>query len=241
MIAAPRPGAASHSVVHRLPLGWKLLAVAVAGTGLMLVDDWRIMAAALAVVCLFYGLAGLTWRDGLRQLRPLAWVLAVLFVVQTLLQSWALGVLVVLRIAVLVLLAALVTLTTRSDALIAAIEKALAPFARLGVNPAKVGLAFSLALRFIPVIGEQARQIREAQQARGLGSRPLAMVLPLIVRTLKTASDVADAIEARSAGDEGDGVTEHASRSPDPGSRSLSCSDPKPRPATSSISRFSLR
>ncbi|MDJ0930793.1 energy-coupling factor transporter transmembrane component T [Breoghania sp.] len=50
--------------------------------------------------------------------------------------------------------------------MIAVIEKALGPFRRFGVDPKKVSLAFSLALRFIPVIGGQSQEIRNAQRAR---------------------------------------------------------------------------
>jgi len=198
------PESGTASLLHRLPAWAKLAALAIAGTGLVLVGDWRVLAAALAATLGLYRLAGISQRQAFRQVRPLLWLLVLLFVVQGLWQSWELAGLVVLRIATLVLLAALVTLTTRSEALIAAMEKALKPFRRLGVNPAKVGLAFSLALRFIPVIAQQAQDIRDAQRARGLGSNPIAIALPLILRTLKMAGDVADAIDARSPYDDDD-------------------------------------
>ncbi|MCW2307154.1 energy-coupling factor transporter transmembrane component T family protein [Rhodobium gokarnense] len=201
MIAAPEHGRDSgrpRSPLHRLAPGVKLLALAVSGTGLVLIGDWRVMAAALAPVLLLYLVAGYGPREMLRQLRPLMWLFVILFVAQGLMESWALGALIVLRIAILVLMAALITLTTPTEVLIETIERMLSPFRRFGVNPAKVGLAFSLALRFIPVISDQARQIREAQAARGLGRNPIALALPLIIRTLKMAADVADAIEARS-------------------------------------------
>ncbi|MBZ8132422.1 energy-coupling factor transporter transmembrane protein EcfT [Afifella sp. IM 167] len=192
------PEAGTLSPLHRLPAWAKLMALAIAGTGLVLIGDWRLVAAALLATLGLYRLAGISQRKAFQQLRPLMWLLVLLFLVQGLWQSWELASLVVLRIATLVLAAALVTLTTRSEALIAAIEGALGPFRRFGVNPAKVGLAFSLALRFIPVIGQQAQEIRDAQRARGLGTNPVALALPLILRTLKMAGDVADAIDARS-------------------------------------------
>ncbi len=55
-----------------------------------------------------------------------------------------------------------------------------------------------MVLRFIPVIATVASEIRDAQRARGLDRSILAMIVPLIIRTLKMADDVADAIEARS-------------------------------------------
>ena len=43
-----------------------------------------------------------------------------------------------------------------------------------------------------------ARVVREAQRARGLDRHPLALAVPLVLRTLKMADEVAEAIEARS-------------------------------------------
>ncbi|CPR10533.1 cobalt transport protein [Bordetella pertussis] len=79
---------------------------------------------------------------------------------------------VVLRVAALIGLAMAVTLTTPVPALID-------------------------ALRFIPEIWRNYQEIREAQAARGLGAHPLALLVPLVVRTLKRAEEVAQAIDAR--------------------------------------------
>ncbi|CAH2603692.1 Transmembrane component BioN of energizing module of biotin ECF transporter [Rhodovastum atsumiense] len=229
MRTAPPP---LSSVLHRLPAAAKLLALAVAGTGLVLVEDWRAMLAAFAGVVLLYPVARLSPLVPLRQLRPLLWLLGVLFLAQWVMEAWQLGLLVVLRLAALVLAADLVTRTTRTEAMIATLERGLGPFARFGVNPAKVALAISLALRFIPVIAEQAREIRDAQRARGLDRNPLALLLPLIVRTLRMAGDVADAIEARSGGVE-DAPVPSPSRNPESRQQESPCPQPDSPRATS--------
>ena len=227
------------TVIHRLGAGFKLLVLAVAGTGLMAVNDWRVLALVLIGTLGLYRLGGLSMRRAYEQVRPMRWILVVLFLVQGLWQSWDLASVVVLRITSLVLLAMLVTLTTRSDALIAAVEKMLQPFRRFGVNPAKVGLAFSLALRFIPVIGAQAQEIRDAQRARGLEANPIALALPLILRTLRMAGDVADAIEARSPYDEDDELPPRfAEKAASTGARN-SCTQTECQLEISSISRSS--
>ena len=94
--------------------------------------------------------------------------------------------------------ASLVTLTTKTSDLLASLERAMQPLRPIGVNPEKVSLAISMVLRFIPVISTVASEIRDAQRARGLDQSIVAMVVPLIIRTLKMADDVADAIDARS-------------------------------------------
>lgn len=70
----------------------------------------------------------------------------------------------------------------------------LRPF---GVHPAKISLALSLTLRFIPVLGQITQDVREAQKARSLEGNLIAAAIPVIVRTLKMSEDVAAAIEAR--------------------------------------------
>jgi biotin transport system permease protein len=55
----------------------------------------------------------------------------------------------------------------------------------------------SLALRFIPLLFEKFQEIREAQRARGLDRNLLALLMPLLIKTLRMAGDLTDAIEAR--------------------------------------------
>ena len=106
--------------------------------------------------------------------------------------------LVVLRCAALILAAGLVTLTTRTADLVAVIERGLSPLSRLGLDVVKVSLAISLTIRFIPTIGQIAADVREAQVARGRRPSPLTLVVPVIIRLLKMADEIAEAIDARS-------------------------------------------
>ena len=54
-----------------------------------------------------------------------------------------------------------------------------------------------MALRFIPLIAAELDEVRAAQRARGLERGVVAPVIPLVVRVLKMATEVGDAIEAR--------------------------------------------
>jgi biotin transport system permease protein len=103
----------------------------------------------------------------------------------------------IVRVVAVILLANLVTLTTRTDDLVDAIERALAPLRHLRVNPGRVALMLSMTITTIPVIAGYAAQIREAQRARGVPVAPLAFVVPLLVMALKHADDLADALTAR--------------------------------------------
>jgi biotin transport system permease protein len=68
----------------------------------------------------------------------------------------------------------------------------------IGVDPTRVGLAFGLAVRFVPVLASVAADIREAQAARGLDRSVFALAVPLTLRTLRMADEIAEAIDARS-------------------------------------------
>ncbi|WP_412559366.1 energy-coupling factor transporter transmembrane component T family protein [Thalassospira sp. MIT1370] len=187
-----------NSVLHRAQAGPKILAMVALGTGVFMVPDWPVVSLVLASVIALYRLSGFGWRVIIAQIRPMAWLLAIFFAVQLWLNDWQAGLLVISRIAAIVMFASLVTLTTKTSDMLASLERALRPLKPLGVSPEKVSLAISMVLRFIPVIAAVASEIRDAQRARGLDRSILAMIVPLIIRTLKMADDVADAIEARS-------------------------------------------
>lgn len=191
------PGA---SVIHRTPPAAKLLAVFAGGTLLLATTDLRVLAAAAAGVGVLYGLAGIGWRAALAQLRPVLLMLAVLCAVQWLFAGAPAAAAVGLRLLALVMLATLVTLTTRVSDMVRVVERALRPLGRVGVPTDKVSLAISMTLRFIPLLSRVVWEVREAQRARGLERSMLALAVPVLVRTLAMADQVAEAIDARSCG-----------------------------------------
>lgn len=186
-----------HSAIHRLPPGVKILSLAITGTLLFVFPQLPVVLATLATIVMLYLLARIGPRMMLLQLKPLLWILVLLFGVQWWIADWLSAVLVVSRLMSLMLLAALVTLTTRTSDMIDALEKGLFWLRFLRISPAKVSLALSLALRFIPVLAAITADVREAQRARGLDRSIIAVAIPVIVRTLKMADDIAAALEAR--------------------------------------------
>ena len=168
------------------------------GAGLFALRDPRWLGLALAVA------AGLVWSSGAgprcsgancAAWRGFCWR----WDCSPAFPGWVEALAVLLRVGAMVGLALAVTLTTRTADLIAVCEWALLPLQRLGLLDAgKVALALALALRFVPEIWRNFHEIREAQAARGLGANPLALIVPLIVLTLKRAQEVSEAIDARS-------------------------------------------
>lgn len=191
-------GASGSTPLHRLPAGAKFAGLAVIATALFFIGSVPLLLAALvgaAVVALSTG------RGARRLVRDLAMpgvVIAAIGGVHLVAGAPQAAAEVVPRLLALALLAHAVVLTTTTAAAIEAFEAGLMPFERIGlVDAARTALTLTLALRFVPLIVEEAAAIREAQAARGLGSHPIAVVVPLVVRTLVRAGEVADAIDAR--------------------------------------------
>ncbi|CUU44269.1 Energy-coupling factor transporter transmembraneprotein BioN [Blastochloris viridis] len=185
-------------MLHRAPAGVKLLALAGLGTALFLTTAlWILVPAAVVAAAVLAALRPPRERVR-RQLAGVAVLIAVVAVLAALSSGLHHGAVVASRFSALVVAALVVTLSTRSADMLEAIERALAPLDRRGlVDAARVSLAVSLVLRFVPGILGHYREVREAQAARGLDANPLALIVPLVVRTLKDADDVAAAIEAR--------------------------------------------
>lgn len=189
-----RPG---QSWLHRMRAGHKVLALALSGTGLFLLPSAWFMGPALALVLGIFQATGLGLGRAWAQIRPVLWILVLIFVVQIAMGQLATGVLVVSRFACLLLLAGLLTLTTRVSDMLDAIQAGLRLARPLGVNPVKAGLAISIALRFIPVLARITDEVREAQKTRGLERSLFAIAVPVITRMMKMSDDISDAIDAR--------------------------------------------
>ena len=195
MIVLYRPGT---SLLHRMPAGLKVLVFAVLALAIALTAGsvWTLPIAGLGTVYL-YLLAGLGIPTLLRQLSATRWIVLVMLVTQVLFLPVFIAVTNTSRVLVVVLLAALITLTTRIPALLDATDQALAPLRRFGVNAPGIGLLLALTITAIPVIGGFATEIREAQRARGVPVRLQTFVVPLLVMSLKHSDELADALTAR--------------------------------------------
>ena len=190
-----RPG---NSLVHRLSPGVKLLGLA-AGilTITLCVRSLPALAIAAAAVTVVYGLAGIGPVTAWRQFRPTLWILVFVLVFQLIFTDWRRAVLVTGILALSVLLAAIVSLTTRTTDMLDSMTHAMTPLRRLGVRTDLIAIALALTIRTIPLIVEIAGQVDEARRARGL--RPGARILaaPIVIAALRTADGFAESLSAR--------------------------------------------
>ena len=189
------------SVLHRLPASVKLAALLVLGACSFLLDETWQGAVAVLVALALYPVAGLGPRVGWTQVRPLVVLLAVLGAFHTLVNGIDRALLVVLLVLGLVLLAGLVTLTTRTSEVVDVVVRLAGPLHRplrvVGLDPERLGLLVALSIRAVPVVAGLAAEVRDAQRARGLESDPRAFAVPLIIRSIRHADTVAEALVAR--------------------------------------------
>jgi len=189
------------SVVHRLPAGTKLILLVLAAIGVLaLRKPWQVVVV-LAVIALLFAAARIPWRTTLDQVRPLLWFLLALGLFQVVVGGWQRAVVVVGGMLAVVLLATLVSLTTRTTAMVDVVVRWLGPLRRVGVDPERVGLLVALGIRSVAVVIELAREVRQAQLARGASSSPLAFIVPLVLRSLRHADRLAEALVARGVED----------------------------------------
>ncbi|MCE2492918.1 MAG: energy-coupling factor transporter transmembrane protein EcfT [Alphaproteobacteria bacterium] len=185
------------SFIHRAPAAVKLLILLIGSAALFMVSSIPVHAAELVLIAGLFHAARLPWRDTVRQLRTAMILLIPIFLFHVFITDWVLGLETVLRILVLLLLAVLVTLTTKPTEMIDVLEAAARPLRHVGVNPSKASMMLSMVIRFIPMMMREAQEILEAQRARGLDRNAIALLMPLLIKTLKMADDLSEAIEAR--------------------------------------------
>lgn len=189
------------SPVHRAPAGAKLLALVIGST---LAVTWRSVATAAVGALLVgcgYGVARIGPRVALGQIAPLRWVLPALGLLHAWSSGWVPALVLVALLAEVVLAASLVTLTTTTSSLVDALVAVLRPLRGLGVDPDRVALALSLAIRSIPVLAGMTQEVRQAQRARGCERSVRAFIAPVTIRTMRYADRVGEALSARGLDD----------------------------------------
>lgn len=185
------------NIIHRLSAGFKLLVLCLCSIALFFMQSPYLTAAFMLIIAGLYPLANFSPLKIFQVLRPLWWVIALTAVFLFFTAPWPVALNQMFRLITLVLLAALVTLTTSSARMLETFERLFQPLRFIGINPAKVSLTLSLTLRFIPVFQQVFHEVREAQKARGLERSIIALVIPVTVRMFKMSDDIAAAIIAR--------------------------------------------
>lgn len=198
LVGTYQPGS---TLLHRLPVGPKVLGLAVLSLAVVLVRSMPASFGYLALALLAAGVARVRLGAVLRALRSLAVLVVLVSAVQWWVNGLPRAVETTVDLVVLALAALVLTSTTPVNALLDALVRWLRPLRRLGVDPERVALVFSLAVAALPATLDLALETRDAARARGLGRHPRAYLTPFVVRVVARAHETGDALQARGLGD----------------------------------------
>ncbi|TDD63399.1 energy-coupling factor transporter transmembrane protein EcfT [Kribbella antibiotica] len=179
---------AGTSIIHRLPAGAKVLALAVVSITTVVIERPWLTAAALALAATATVLARLPRRLLVKQWKAYLVVVGLLGGYQWLTDGPAKAFQVAGGLAALLALAGVVSATTRTTELLELAVRC---------STERVGITLALGIRSVAVVYDLARDVRAAQLARGLGFSLRAFAVPLVVRSLRQADGLAEALIAR--------------------------------------------
>ena len=212
------------SPLHRLDPRTKFLATAALMMALLTTEGFAPLLLASPFIALTVRCSLVPPWLVLKNLRPFVWLFLFTIVLHALLTPGAtlwrlpyldrpitvegvqLGLFFSLRLAAVVLIASLLTLTTTPMELTDGLEKLLSPLRRFGFPAHELAMMVSIALRFIPVLIEEAERLYKAQLARGadFGGNPLRrarnllpLLVPLFISAFARADRLALAMESR--------------------------------------------
>lgn len=198
LVGIYQPG---RSLLHRLPVGAKLLGVAVLS---VLIVSIRSLPSAFVFLAVGLALAAVARLRPSLLWRSTRFVLLVAAVIGAF-QWWFYGrdkaIESFVDLVSLALVALALTATTPVNAMLDAIVRWIGPLRRLGVEPERVALVFSLAIAALPGTVALALETRDAARARGLGRHPRAFLTPFVIRVVGRAHETGDALQARGLAD----------------------------------------
>ena len=182
-----RPG---NSFLHRIPAGWKLLALA-ACLVLVTVQQRNVIAIGLELISVvsLYLLAGVSVGEFLTQLWKLKTLVLVIFVPQIFFAGLEQGLANTSVLIIGVLLATLLSITTKTSDLVAVVLKL--------TKSQSFALLIALSINALAQVAAISASIVEAGKARGVKISPVRQITSLFVVALRNADNQTEALAAR--------------------------------------------
>ena len=215
---------AGNSVIHKLDPRTKIAMMILYIAMTFLVKRIYFMAIPFAYLVLELVLSGISLRYILNALKPIRFLLILMFILnlfftsgttvwldlgfwkltgEAVLQSCFLSI----RIILLVAGASMLTLTTSPIALTDGIEKLLTPLKIFHFPAHELAMMMTIALRFVPTLMDESEKIRNAQMSRGADFESgnifrrvksmIPILIPLFVSSFRKADELAIAMESR--------------------------------------------
>jgi energy-coupling factor transport system permease protein len=212
------------SYIHRLDPRTKLIAVF-----LLMISFLFTYNLLLLLACVFFAAAivlatNIPISIIMRNLRPFIWLFLLTLIVHLFWtpggHSWtlpkiglrmtdtglAMGLAFSIRLALLIVIAATLTLSTSPVELTDALDKLLSPLQKIRVPIHEIIMMLTLSLRFIPTLMDEVIRIKNAQLSRGASfegnlvkrfNSIIPLVLPLFISAFRRADELAYAMDSR--------------------------------------------
>lgn len=214
----------ANSFVHKCDPRTKLLFLIVYIVAVFLSQNFYALGACAAVFLLIAIVSGVPIKSLLRSVKAMLFLLLFTAILnlffhsgETVLWEWKFikitqeavyfTIFLAVRLFLLVLSSALLTLTTTPVSLTDGIESLLTPLKWIRFPVHELALIMSIALRFIPILTDETGRIMNAQKARGTDfetggiiKRVKAIVpvlVPLLISAFRRADELGDAMDAR--------------------------------------------
>ncbi|MDD2851322.1 MAG: energy-coupling factor transporter transmembrane component T [Desulfuromonadaceae bacterium] len=212
------------SLAHRLDPRTKIILTLLFMAAVFLSQSFPTLLILLLLTLTLAKLVGKPFRNFLRGLKPILWLALFTVVINTFFipgfplsesgilrhvsrEGLTLSEIMILRLILLVSATSLLTYSTSPLAMTDGLEKLMKPLNRIGVPVHEIAMMMAIALRFMPVVVEEAEKLIKAQSSRfatfNTGSlwqratHHLPLVVPLFVGVIKRGDALATAMEAR--------------------------------------------
>jgi len=212
------------SVVHELDPRTKILMILFPAVFAAFTLNLLVYAVLLTFLLSAFFLSGLPWSLLLRNLRSFVWLFALIFLFQLVFTSaffdilcyfryfhlsaegFSNGLTYSLRLAVFVLGAVVLSLTTSPVDLTDGMVKSFSWLKKARFPVQELGLVTMISLRFIPLLVEEASNLRKAQVSRGASfegnliqktRKTIPLLVPLFISSFRKADELALALDAR--------------------------------------------
>lgn len=191
------------SVVHRLDPRLKIIYVIILSMTVFLINSISKILAFSFFVLVILILTKISIAHFIRSLRPFFFIFAFILSMYAIfsLSQLSQGFIAIWRFLMLVLISFILTSTTTTSCLIAAIERLIQPIKILNVKPRNVATMISVAVRFMPVMLIYFERQRESMLARLANFRKIKniklIIMNLFQRMIKSAYLLSDAMQSR--------------------------------------------
>ena len=192
---------AGNTVLHRLPVGAKLLGLAVLSVAIVALRGPTIAVGFLVLAVVLALVGRLDLAATARALRAVLIIALLVALLQWWLFTFDRALESLLDLVSLALLALTLTVTTPTTETLDAVVRWARPLRRVGLDPERFALTIAMAIQSLPGTLTLAQETRDAARARGLGRSPRAYLTPFVIRVVARAHETGDALQARGLGD----------------------------------------